>query len=198
MAKYQFRDLDTYLHIKNNKRWGKKGDTKERKLLSHCYFLMLKIQLLGIKIFLRHARNIFCKCNLPHLPIKMFCSFVENFCGPLTYVVQTPLCHFRTHISPRSVRARHRVSLVAKYPYSHSSTDPVKICLVKHLDVFEAAYPRVLAQSIKSQRGSRRIHRCRSMRDEKRRRMKRSLCVCVLKYKSLSSAVKPASYYQQL
>jgi len=158
---------------------------------------MLKIKSLGIKIFLRHACHIFCIHAICHLPIKVFRSFeVENFCGPLTYVVQTPLCHFRTHISPRSERARHRVSLVAKYPYSHSSTDPVKICLVKHLDVFEAAYPRVLAQSIKSQRGSRRIHRCRSMRDEKRRRMKRSLCV--MKYKSLSSAVKPASYYQQL
>lgn len=155
--------LNIYLYIKNNKR-EKKGDKKEK--------IVLRIKLLGIKIFLRHA--IFCTCNLPHLLIKMFRNFVKNFCGLLTYVVR--LYHFRTRISPRSKRARHRVSLIAKYPYSHSSTDPVKICLVKHLDVFEAAYPRVLAQSIKSQRGSRRIHRCRSMRDEKRRRTERSVC----------------------
>lgn len=133
---------------------------------------MLRIKLLGITIF---SRN-FLYCNLPHLLIKVFRSFVKNFCMSLTRVVQAPLYHFRTRISPRYERARHRVPLVAKYPYSHSSTDPVKICLVKHLDVFEAAYPRVLAQSIKSQRGSRRIHRCRSMRDKKKA-ANRTVCV---------------------
>lgn len=165
--------LNIYLHIKIDKRGEKK--VKTERLLSHYYSSsILKIKLLRIKIFLRHA--IFWTCSLPHPLVKIFRSFVKNFCGPLICVVRALLYHFRTRISPRSKRARHRVSLVAKYPYSHSSTDPVKICLVKHLDVFEAAYPRVLAQSIKSQRGSRWVHRCRSMRDEKRRRTGRSVC----------------------
>lgn len=43
-------------------------------------------------------------------------------------------------------------SSIAKYPFFHFMVDPVKICLVKHFDVFEAVHSRVLAQSIKNQK----------------------------------------------
>lgn len=73
-------------------------------------------------------------------------GLVKKFCGPLTCGV----------ILVRVVRCDSNVYgievLVAGYPFSHLTAAPVKICLVKHLSVFEVAHSRVRAQSIKNRK----------------------------------------------
>jgi len=104
-------------------------------------------------------------------PVEAIPGFVKNFCGPLTCVADA-LCHSRTrfesNVHERESKFSKREAL--RFPIWRSI---VKICLVKHLDVFEAgalARTRTIYQKSKAEsaRGHRQVRRCRSIRDEKK------------------------------